>query len=237
MAVTVDMLRDIHANGGLDFENPDDALLFLALVTAFSFLLRSGEYLSKGGASGVNWRTILRVSGVYAALDGDEVTDWDIAEEMMLLVPGLKTDQSNRGDLLNYFATDDALCPMRWIRRLLRLRPGFFAHSERAFFTYVSGVVIPRAHLEKLLRASAVRLGVPPSDLGLHSLRAGGASAMYHAGFTPEEIKRRGRWASDCWRIYIWESREKAKNIGARIFGQSYSLMASASHFARHMRR
>ena len=34
---------------------------------------------------------------------------------------------------------------------------------------------------------------------------------MWAAGFTVEEIQRRERWASQCFRLYLWESRNKAK--------------------------
>ena len=49
------------------------------------------------------------------------------------------------------------------------------------------------------------------------SLRAGGASAMYHAGFSAEEIQRRGRWAIDRWKRYVHAGRTKAKDTAERM--------------------
>ena len=43
-----------------------------------------------------------------------------------------------------------------------------------------------------------VELGYPPKNLcGLHSLRAGGASAATNAGIGDRLFKRHGRWKSD----------------------------------------
>ena len=61
-------------------------------------------------------------------------------------------------------------------------------------------------HKEKLqhhLKNAAASEGFNPADFTSHSLRAGGASAMYHNGFSAEEIQRRGRWVSDVWKVYI----------------------------------
>ena len=42
-----------------------------------------------------------------------------------------------------------------------------------------------------------------PSDVGGHSLRAGGATALAQAGIPPHIIQAIGRWASDTFQIYI----------------------------------
>ena len=41
----------------------------------------------------------------------------------------------------------------------------------------------------------------------------GGATAMYHADIPIEDIQRRGRWKSDCWRIYIFGDRNRARGL------------------------
>lgn len=49
---------------------------------------------------------------------------------------------------------------------------------------------------EIVLHAFA-ELGYPKSMFGLHSLRAGGASAAANAGISDRLFKRHGRWKSD----------------------------------------
>ncbi len=40
-------------------------------------------------------------------------------------------------------------------------------------------------------------------------------------------IQRRGRWASDCWRRYIWEGRETARDVTTRMMASRPSLFAA----------
>jgi hypothetical protein len=56
---------------------------------------------------------------------------------------------------------------------------------------------------------------------------------MWDAGFSVDEIKRRGRWASECWRIYTWEGRERARSVAARMFASSVSVLGAVARFAR----
>ena len=60
-----------------------------------------------------------------------------------------------------------------------------------------------------------------------HSLRAGRATAMWAAGYSVEEIQRRGRWVSQCFRIYIWEGRERSEGVGSRMRKAKVSMFAT----------
>ena len=42
-----------------------------------------------------------------------------------------------------------------------------------------------------------------PSHFGTHSLRIGGATALFAAGADPTVIRTMGRWSSDCYRLYV----------------------------------
>ena len=65
-------------------------------------------------------------------------------------------------------------------------------------------------------------------------LRSGGASAMWDTGMSAEEIKFRGRWASDCFKIYIWPGHDRSRDVAARMLGSNFSLMASLAAYRRH---
>ena len=56
---------------------------------------------------------------------------------------------------------------------------------------------------------------------------------MWDVGFSVDEIKRRGRWASECWRVYTWEGRERGRGVASRMLGSAVSVMASLARFAR----
>ena len=66
-------------------------------------------------------------------------------------------------------------------------------------------------------------LGHSPDGFGLHSLRAGGASAVAQAGIPDRLFKQHGRWSSETAKDgYIEDSKENrlsvSKNIGIQYF-------------------
>ena len=48
-----------------------------------------------------------------------------------------------------------------------------------------------------------------PSHFGTHSLRIGGATALFAAGADETVIRTMGRWSSDCYRLYVRACFEK----------------------------
>jgi len=54
------------------------------------------------------------------------------------------------------------------------------------------------------------------SDVGGHSLRSGGATALAEAGVPPHIIQAIGRWASDAFQIYI---RKHPVLLAAMLYG------------------
>ena len=71
------------------------------------------------------------------------------------------------------------------------------------------GRILERSTVNTAFKAAAVALGLGPADHATHSLRAGGATALYAIGWPPSKTQRRGRWLSDCWLLYIWPDREQ----------------------------
>ena len=60
-------------------------------------------------------------------------------------------------------------------------------------FVLNDGSLISKYTITRLLRESGLCLGLDPSVLDTHSLRAGGCTAMADGGFPEHEIQRRGR--------------------------------------------
>jgi hypothetical protein len=50
-----------------------------------------------------------------------------------------------------------------------------------------------------------------------HSFRIGGATALFAAGVTAEDIQAMGRWFSDVYRIYCRLSKERLLNLSSRM--------------------
>jgi hypothetical protein len=220
LAVTPAMLRDIGANSGLSWDTWDDAITHTAILTGFFALLRSCEYLKT--SHGVDPQkclrhehlTFLRTGRVIPGAGDEE------ADQIILLIEYSKTDALGEGVELVLDADEgNPLCPVGAFNRLRKLLPRRFAPANAGaqVFALRNGRVLPKTKLQDVLKASAARMGFNPRDFTSHSLRAGGASAMYHNGFTVEEIKRRGRWESDVWKIYVQGLSEGKTNYTKRM--------------------
>ena len=55
--------------------------------------------------------------------------------------------------------------------------------------------------------------GLPISMFDTHSFRAGGACALWAAGYTTDTIRILGRWASDCWMIYVTQADSRLQRL------------------------
>ena len=60
--------------------------------------------------------------------------------------------------------------------------------------------------LRELFRKKLIELGHPPDRYGLHSLRAGGATAAANAGVQDRLFKRHGRWKSEGQKMGTWRT-------------------------------
>ena len=229
LAVTVGLILEVLMHGGLDFAQWDVAVLGAAIVYGFFMLRRSGEFLRKGAEPSADY--CVRVGDISLAKEGVGVCfsprEAAGADELIVTQRKPKADQDWVGVETNAFVASDArLCVVSWIKHLVALRPGHFDDPASFLFTLSDGRVLSRDKVSKTLKAEALRMGLKEDEIDVISLRAGGASAMYHAGFSVEEIQRRGRWASDCWKLYVHEGRTKARDTAGRMGKADFQLVA-----------
>jgi len=112
-------------------------------------------------------------------------------------------------------ATNDLGCP---IRALIRRVAHIHTHTKTdstALSTYFESAQSRGRQLHSHEITSAVRRavhtlnlarnGLTPASVGSHSLRAGGAMAMYLNNVPHDTIRKLGRWKSDTFLLYIHE--------------------------------
>jgi len=231
---TMSMLRWIVQQ--LNLDDNDELLVAIALVTMFIFLLRSREALRKGKVPDAKQCICVKnvvLVGAKVVRTGNGIQD---ADEVVLMQGASKTDPNGQGSVANVFETPgDELCLVGLIKRLQRQKPDHFKDPDAFFLTLSDGRVLHRDVVSDLLQGAAVAFGAPKEATSVISLRSGGASAMWDKGFTAEEIKRRGRWASDCYRVYVWEGHDKAKDVAARMMSSELSIMASLAAYRRKL--
>ena len=146
-----------------------------------------------------------------------------------------KNDWMGQGTSANIYADEDVnpLCVVRLFNLVRTAKPPHLSTGNSGgahVFTLPSGKVLHRDKVEEKIRQAARQLNIPAPMVSTHSLRAGGATAMWAAGYFVEEIQRRGRgrWVSQCFlRIYIWEERERSKGAGSRMLKAKVSMFAT----------
>jgi len=84
---------------------------------------------------------------------------------------------------------------------------------------------IGRNEVAEVLRQAAAAMGESPDMLSTHSLRAGGATALYAAGYGEAEITYHGRWASASWLVYVHRTVARSGDVARRVFDQKVSLL------------
>ena len=127
-------------------------------------------------------------------------------EWMKIYIPKSKTDQLRQGDELVVARTGSHTCPVAMLERYM-LRTGMSREDDRFLFRPIQKIKggetlkesgkISYSCLSSLFKKKIADLGLPPSEFGLHSLRAGGASAAANAKVPDRLFKRHGRWKSE----------------------------------------
>ena len=200
-------------------KSAEGSLLWGAICFGYFFLLRASEYLGVGytdpnrGLRGCD--VVLKENGVPVGLDRIGYSD-----EVVLTIRGSKTDIYNRGEVRNHFRSGDVLCPVGSAVALFKQFPQRYhngSDSHGPLFRGQDGQMIPRQAVTALLEAAAKALHMPEGDFGTHSLRFGGASAIWAAYGDSTMVKRWGRWSSDSFQTYVWDARKSAKGVASKM--------------------
>ena len=149
-------------------------------------------------------------------------------EGMMIIhLPHSKTDQLRKGDEVAIAQTGNITCPVAMLETYL-LRTGMAWTDERLLFRPIcktrkmeklreSGSV-SYSCLRELFRKKLRELDYDPDRFGLHSLRAGGATASANNGVPDHLFKRHGRWKTDSAKDgYIEDSVKQRLTVSQQI--------------------
>ncbi len=197
-------------------ENLEDALLWAALLLGFFFLLRVSEYLVPEVAD--DGKKGIRGVDLTPRKDGVPVTTFKQADEVVLRIRGSKTDQLNEGHVKNHFRSGSDLCVIEALEFLQTLAPRKWHEDKNTYLlANAQGKPLKRAELQAALARAATALGGDPGRMGTHSLRFGGASALWAAYRDSAVVKRWGRWASEAFQGYLWEARGNAEGVSTAM--------------------
>lgn len=123
-------------------------------------------------------------------------------EHVELTIRVEKTNQQARESRkIRLYATAAADCPR--LAALAQQRRNPNRNPYAPFFQAFKGGPLPRAQVERRLRAAASSLGRDPSRYTLHSPRIGMVNALLLQGYPMPFIKSYGMWASDAVFEYV----------------------------------
>jgi hypothetical protein len=194
---------------------PNDAVLWCGLMLAFFYLMRVGEYAHSG-----HWdrQKVLTPSDLKGQAGGCAVAHYKEADELLLRFKSSKADQEGAGATRNHYRTHEELCPVEAVE-LLEKHLGHRMRNEphEPLLRWEDGTPLTREHIQAILERSAVACDLPADRFRSHSLRIGGATALYHIYHDVEIIKRYGRWTSGAFQGYLWDANETAQGVAAKM--------------------
>ena len=205
------VLRKMHSIAS----SPRDKALSWLFIGAIFFAMRSCEYL-KTAEESMKRTKIIRIGNIRLK-KGSKVIDHshpNLHNSDLVRITFEYQKNDKRDVSIHMFKSGDAiLCPVKaWAETIKRVRriKGTDDKTPVCLFEDENNNIsmITAAYARSRIRAAAQLLGeeilgFTVDDMGLHSIRSGGAMAMFLSGVPVVIIMRVGRWSSDAFLEYI----------------------------------
>ena len=181
-------------------DSDDDLVMWVAVLTAFHFMMRSAEYLAKLVAGRFDMSRVLRRGDVRFFINGQRITTrlWR-ATEVQIVFGRSKTTEG--GEVRSHTAVPGSkFCVVAALAMLCdRLD---MSAKEEPLFKWLSGSRrkgegARYPDMMALLKKAGENIGLDQKDVGTHSLRRGGAQTYLLAGATLHACQVWGRWKSE----------------------------------------
>ena len=212
-------LEDLKVlKGMLDLKNSDQLTIWAAALLGWFFMLRMSEFTDNRGPLPPEGRHPILISDIDPLCKG-ELAKWgDRVDEITIHISGSKNDWLNQGCVRSHakVSGDSPNSEIFAARALIELRkcyPAKFNNRDAVLATWRNGGNINQPHITALLRAAVSKNGSDPAKYSLHSLRAGGATALYRATQDIHLVARFGRWKSSSISAYLRESRQMMSGL------------------------
>ncbi|OWY99153.1 hypothetical protein PHMEG_00029898, partial [Phytophthora megakarya] len=197
--ITVAMLRTIHRS--LNFSCSHDRVLWGATVMGFFYLLRRSEYLAQGKR--IQHYAITRAD--VQVTDGNHQPCKSLASAKYAVVRfrGSKADQFGKGTTRTLARSGSPwCCPVQALWFLVEHHQSIGAHVNSPLCKVGPRQILQVNDVATAIKHAAAANGENPDRFGSHSLRSGGATALFNAGVDSLAVKKFGRWRSDAVEAY-----------------------------------
>ena len=193
----------------------DGVMLNGAVQTAWFFMLRAKEY---SDTNGVDLMMIIRGADIKFVLSSEPN---EVVIGVTLQFRKTKVDQEAFGECKTFYCSGvPEVCVVTALKKLESLAPQRFGAGSEALkplFRWSSGQVLKRTQVQNVLQKAAIACGLPAGRFMTHSLRIGGASALFQATGEIELVKRTGRWSSASVQRYLHDGEVALRDCAAKM--------------------
>ena len=199
---TVDELMSMYA--ALDFTSQEELLCWSAMITSFRTLLRksnlvtsvdseNGHVLRRRDVSFHAWGMLVNVSSTKTLRHSEYVLDLPV-----------------------HYVGNAALCAASAVKYHMDNYP---APQDSPLFVSTADPSQPLKYVKLLgfVKHCAQRIGIPPSEVGCHSLRRSGAAHMHSIGVPLSDIMSIGDWSSLAVLDYLVTPRDRKDSIQSLV--------------------
>ena len=222
---------------GLSSGSVNEHIIFCVILLGWFYMLRKSEYLGPGmsGASPGTFRRSVRVMDLEAFEDSKRVPWGNPCDSVALHIHGSKTDWLNRGTVRTHGALapdhpNRSICIVHNLMKLHYLLPmRFTSDTQLPFARLTNNALISDRTVALVIKRAAAANGLNPDLYSLHSLRAGGATALFRATGDLDLVGRFGRWKGRSIHSYLWESHVMLTGIAALMTQKDEPLVHLAA--------
>ena len=215
----------------------NEQIIYCAVLLGWFFMLRKSEYLGPGlpGQSHSTFRHSIRALDLEAYKDSKRVIWGTDCDSVTLHIHGSKTDWLNAGTVRTHGALpkDHPHLQICLVRNLMCLHQSlpqrFTENTNQPFARLDNDVLISDRQLTLVIKRAAQRNGLNPDLYSPHSLRAGGATALFRATGDIDLVARFGRWKGRSVHSYLWGSHVMLQGIAALMTQKDEPLVHLAA--------
>ena len=201
-------------------------------------MLRRSEYLGAGieGRSAKTFRHTVRCIDLEPMLQGQRAT-WDgDVDAVSLHLEGSKTDWLNKGTVRTHGRLEEggpnmSICIVHNLQALFRALP---TRAERnlhlPFARWENDRLISAFQVTRMIKTAVAANGFDADRYSLHSLRSGGATALYRATGDLDLVGRFGRWKGKSIHGYLWESHQMLIGIASLMTREEGPMVHRATN-------
>jgi hypothetical protein len=215
-------------------KDPGLIAFYQLIMLAFFFAMRSCEYLKLPKGSDRRTKT-LRVKNLVFRKNKKFLTHDDpnlhLADSVTITFEFQKK-QDQHDQVTHSRSKDDKICPVTAAAAIVKRLRAMGATEETSIYKYQdkNGVTrdmtntVALRFLRSFIKTVDPAYGIAERDIGIHSIRASAAMAMYMNGISTSTIMLLGRWSSDAFLLYIRKTVEEfsndvaAKMISNRVY-------------------